>query len=230
MQPELLLLIAVIAAIVVLVVAAKRTRPLLQPAPFPSGVILVTVCLAIPLAAPDWGLGGIFAKREPVTALSRFKAALSSPSVLDWPSHYEELRRSLAVPVPRGVVDELRKRMPPRQIMLAHPRYSCALVVLIDAYCINPESIYGHYFQPAARYLAEYVRQGEGQAPQHPFFNASPSLTDAERGLLKEYRVSYLLAGPEYADQTALKLREAAPGATLEMDRDGYRLYKISGS
>jgi hypothetical protein len=128
------------------------------------------------------------------------------------------------------VVDELQKRIPPRQVVLADPRYSCALVVLIDAYCINAESIYGHYFQPAARYFAEYVRQENGQAPQHPFFNASPSLTDGERALLKQYRVSYLLADPEYAEQTALKLREAASGATIEMDRDGYRLYRINGS
>jgi len=231
MRPELLLLTAVIAAAVVLIIAIRR-RVLLQPAPFPSGVMILTTCLAIPFAAPDWAFGGIFARREPVTAFSRFRAALASPSVLDWPSHYEELKRSIAppLPVPRSVVDELRKRIPPRQIVLAHPRYSCALVVLMDAYCINPEAIYGHYFQPAAGYLAEYVPLGDGQAPQHPFFNANPSLTDAERRLLKEYRVSYLLADPESADRTALKLKAAAVGATLEMDQEGYRLYRISGS
>jgi hypothetical protein len=232
MQPEQLLLIAVIVTALVATVAAMRTRPILPPARFPSGMILVTACLAIPLAAPGWAFGGIFANREPVTAFNRFEAALSSPSVLDWPAYYEELKQSIAppLPVPRGVVDALRKRIPPRQIVLAHPRYSCALAVLLDAYCINPESIYGHYFQPAARYLAEYVRQSDGQPPQHPFFNADASLTDAERRLLKEYRVSYLLADPEHAEQTALKLRDAASGATLEMDRDGYRLYRIKGS
>ena len=232
MRPELLLLIAVMVAAVVLIVAAMRTRVLVPPAPFPSGVMLVTACLAIPLAVPDWAFGGIFLRREPVTAFSRFRAALASPSVLDWPSHYEELKRSIAppLPVPRSVVDELRKRIPPRQIVLAHPRYSCALVVLIDAYCINPESIYGHYFQPSARYFAEFVREENGQPPQHPFFNASPSLTDSEGRLLTEYHVSYVLADPEHAEQIGRKLGETKARATLEMEQDGYRLYRISGS
>ena len=232
MRPEWLLLIAVLVAGVVLIVAAMRTRVLVPPAPFPSGVMLVTACLAIPLAIPNWAFGGIFARREPVTAFGRFEAALASPSVLDWPSYYEELKRSIAppLPVPRSVVDELRTRIPPRQIVLAHPRYSCALVVLLDAYCINPESVSGHYFQPAARYLAEYVDREDGQPPRHPFFSASTSLTAGEDRLLTEYHVSYLLADPEHAEQIGRKLGETTARATLEMEQDGYRLYRISSS
>jgi hypothetical protein len=127
------------------------------------------------------------------------------------------------------VVDEVRRRVPPRQVVLAHPSYSCALVVLMDAYCVNPESIYGDYFRPATRYHAEYVRLSDGQAPEHPFFNASPSLTDLEDRLLKEYRVSYLLADPEHADQIARKLENATIGVSLETEIDGYRLYKVGG-
>ena len=231
-QPELLLLVAVIAATIVLTVAATRTHAWLPPAPFPSGVILVTACLAVPLAAPDWAFGGIFANREPVTVFNGFEAALSSPSVLDWPAYYEGLDDTFdaSLTLPRGVVDELRQRIPPRQVVLAHPRYSCALVVLLDAYCINPESVPGHYFQPAARYLAEYVDREDGQPPQHPFFNAITSLTEREDRLLTEYHVSYLLADPEHAEQIGRKLGDTNLRVTLEMEQDGYRLYKINGS
>ena len=114
-------------------------------------------------------------------------------------------------------------------MLLAHPGYSCALVVLVDAYCINPESIYGDYFRPAAPYHAGYVSLEDGQTPEHPFFNAGLSLTNGEDRLLREYGVSYLLAGPEHAEQIGLKLGSATVAATLEFELDGYRLYRISG-
>jgi len=231
MQPELLLLVAVVVAVAVLIVATRRAT-LLPPAPFPFAVIVLAACLAVPLAAPEWAFGGLFRNRDPVTLVEEYQAARSSPSVLDWPSYYEKLSRSIAppIPVPGGVVDELRTRIPPRQVVLADPRYSCALVVLFDGYCINPESIYnGLYFRTAEHYHAEYVHIGDGGGPEHPFFNANLTLTAAEARLLTEYRVSYLLTDPDSSDQTALKLR-ALGGATLEMERDGYRLYRITGS
>lgn len=231
-QPEVLLIVAVITAAFVLIVAAMRPLTLLHPAPFPTGVILLTSCLAIPFAIPDRAFGGIFEKREPATVIDMYRAALESPSVLDWPAYYETFDDTFAasLTLPRDVVDELRQRVPLRQIVLAHPSYSCALVVLIDAYCINLEEIYGHYFRPGARYLSEYVTRQDGQAPEHPFFNANPSLSDAEANLLRDYGVSYVLADPEFAEHIDRKLRQAAVGATLEMDRNGYRLYRISGS
>jgi hypothetical protein len=142
------------------------------------------------------------------------------------------MRQSIAppLPVPRAVVDELRRMVPPRQVLLAHPGYSCALVVLVDAYCMNPEFIYGHYFLTAARYHEEYVDSAQTERPVHPFFNSNPALSDAERRLLIEYRVSYVLADPEHAEQIDRKLRETRIGAILEMNLEGYRLYSISRS
>ena len=228
-QPEVLLLIAVIVAVFVLAVAAMRPLALLQPAPFPAGVILLTACLAIPFAVPERVFGGIFEKRTPISIIDTYRAALESPSVLEWPAYYETFNDTLAasLTVPRDVVDELRGRLAPRQIVLAHPSYSCALVVLIDAYCINLEEIYGHYFRPGARYLAEYVRRRDGQSPEHPFFNTNPLLTETEVSLLRDFGVSYVLADPDFAEQIDRKLREAAVGATIEMNRHGYRLYRI---
>jgi hypothetical protein len=127
--------------------------------------------------------------------------------------------------VPRAVVDELRRVLPPRQVVLADPRYSCALVVLIDAYCVNPESIYGHYFQPAASYFREYVRSDNGAEPEHPIFNLNAELSGAEHALLSDYAGAYVLVGPEHRDAASRKLQET--GATLKMDLDGYRLFSL---
>lgn len=231
-RPDLFLLVQTALAAAAVTIAAMRPRPLLRSAPFPGAFVILTACLAIPLAVPGLVFGGVFARENNASVFSRFQAALSRPSALDWPAYYEELKETIAppLPVPRAVVDELRRLIPPRQILLAHPSYSCALVVLMDAYCVNPEFIYGSFFLPAARYHAEYVTGTDGQAREHPFFNPRPSLTDAEDRFLTEYRVSYLLADPEHAEQIALKLKEATRGATLEMDQDGYRLYRITGS
>jgi hypothetical protein len=65
---------------------------------------------------------------------------------------------------------------------------------------------------------------------EHPFFNEGLTLTEAEDRLLSEYKVSYLLADPEHAEQIALKLGNATLDATLEFELDSYRLYRISGS
>jgi hypothetical protein len=149
--------------------------------------------------------------------------------VLDWTAYYEVLKQSVAppLPLPGALVDDLRIRIPPRQVVLAHPSYSCALVVLIDGYCFNPERIYGHYFQPAVRYHASYVVRRGREAPEHPFFNANPSLTDAEARVLADYGVSYVLADPGHAEPIAEKLRQAGVTAIVEVEREGYRLYRL---
>ena len=230
-EPDGFLGVVAAGASTALVLAVIRSRPLLDPAPYRWGVVLLTACLAVPLAIPGLVFGGVFA-RQHASMFGRFSAALSRPSVLNWPAYYEELAHTIAppLPVPRTVVDELRRRVPPRQILLAHPSYSCALVVLMDAYCVNPEFIYGAFFLSARRYQDEYVRRIDGQPPEHPFFNSRTSLTADEDRFLTEYHVSYLLADPEHAEPIALKLKEATVGTTLEMDQDGYRLYKVNGS
>lgn len=247
-----LLLIGGIVAISVLTLAAVREDPLLGPAPFSFGVALLTLCLALPLATAEWSFGGAFGQAPRVSVVTAFREALAFPSVLDWPSYYEYLQDAIAprLPVPRAVVDELRRRIPPRQTLLANPSYSCALVVLVNAYCINPERIYGHAFLPAARYHAAYVHAAsagdfvavihhedepaggrtEGDNPQHPFFNSTSSLSDLEKRFLGDYHVSYVLADPEHAEQIDRKLREAGVGATLEMSLEGYHLYRIHGA
>jgi hypothetical protein len=228
--PEILLIAAVVTGAFVISVAAHR-RTLLNPAPFPLGLILLTAALALPFAAPDWAFGGIFAKRVPVTLIDRLREADSSPSVREWPAYYEELKQTYSASlsrVPRELVDALRTRIPHRQIVLAHPRYSCDLAMLIDANCINPERIPGHYYQPAAAYLTKYVARRDGQPPEHPFFNGSSSLDERERSLLRDYRISYVLADPEYAAQIGTKLASADVRALLELEQSGFRLYRIS--
>lgn len=217
---------------VAVLIAAMRQRPILQATPFTRGLVVLTICLALPIAVPGRVFGGAFEREANATVFSRFQGARVRPSVLAWPAYYEEFAHTIRppLPVPRAVVDELRRRIPPRQVLLAHPSYSCALVVVVDAYCINPESIYGDYFRPAAPYLADYVTLEDGQAPEHPFFNGGLSLTNGEDRLLREYGVSFVFAGPEHAEQIGLKLGSSTLGSTLEFELDGYRLYRINGS
>ena len=191
----------------------------------------MAAAFALVAAMPERAFGGPFARREPVTILERLRAARATPSIMQWPKYYELLKDSIApsLPVPREVVDELRARMPPRQVLLANPLYSCALVVLLDAYCINPASIYGHYFQPAASYFERYVTDDGADMPRHPFYNDDPAIADTERALLGEYGVSYILADPPYAEAIARKLRMATVDAALVIDKRGYRLYRIEG-
>ena len=156
----------------------ERTRPLLQAAPFPSGVMLVTSVSPFRWPLRTGHLAASSPNATPVTVFDRFMAARASPSVLDWPAYYEALQRSIAppLPVPRGVVDEtskadtapadrarrsalqLRARRPDRRLL--H----------------QPGSIYGHYFQPAARYLAEYVHQEDGERSTASVLQRDPSL------------------------------------------------------
>jgi hypothetical protein len=229
-DPRLFLVVQAAIGAVVVAIAAVRSGPLVQAARS-SGFMILAVCLAVPLAVPGLAFGGAFEREANDSVFTRFNDAASRPSSLDWPEYYSELAQTIRpqLPVPRAVVDELRRRIPPRQVILAHPSYSCALVVLMDAYCINPESIYGDYFRPATRYHTEYVRVTDGQAPEHPFFNTHSSLSDLENRLLREYRVSYLLADPEHADLIGRKLEHATIGVSIETEIHGYRLYKIDG-
>jgi hypothetical protein len=230
--PRLLLVIGALVFVGVLTLARARPQPLLGTMAFPLGVVLVTGCLASALVTTDWSFRGVFEQAERMTVFRRLEEARTSPSVLDWPAYYDTLRESLSppLPLPASVVGELRRVLPPRQVLLADPHYSCALVVLVDAYCINPEFIYGHHFLPAARYLDVYVDSAGGRAPEHPFFNASPSLSAAERQLLADYDVSYVLADPDHADAIDGKLRETGINAIVEINRDGYVLYRLRPS
>jgi hypothetical protein len=231
-RPGIVLAIGVIAAIATLIVAWRAAGPLLPAARFSSGVVILAACLAMPFALPEAGIGGAFQRREPIDIFTRFTTAQATASVLEWPGFYEQLSRTIAppLPVPREVVDELRRRIPPRQVVLADPRYSCALVVLIDAYCINPGSIYGHYFQPAVAYFRQYVRARGSDSPEHPFFNSTGLLSDGERSLIQDYDVQYVLTDPDFDDLMGDKLAAAVEAASLEMTLDGYRLYRVTAS
>jgi hypothetical protein len=230
LRPGIVLAIGVAAALATLIVVWRMRQPLIPASRYAHGVALLAACLAIPFALPEAGLGGVFTRREPTNVMTRITTARATPSVLEWPAYYPRLQTTIAppLPVPRGVVDELRRRIPPRQIVLADPRYSCALVVLIDAYCINPASIYGHYFQPAVAYFRDYVKERGSDTPEHPFFNSTAAVSDAERALIQQYHVAYVLTDPEFGDLIASKLTGVVSGITLETTVEGYRLYRVT--
>jgi len=219
-----------LTALLVTVVAIRRT-PLVGPPPMPIAVALASVCLAMPLAMPDDMLGGIFEKRTPLTLVDRLRESRAIPSVENWPAYYERLKTTFAAsldPVPLDAVNALRARVPPRSVVLADPRYSCDLAMLINGYCINPEKIYGHFYRPAAAYLAEYVTESPGAAPEHPFFNAATVLSDAEARLLRDYRIDFILVDDGHRAAIDIKLRQAGIRTEVDYDAGGYRLYRVT--
>ena len=122
----------------------------------------------------------------------------------------------------------MRARLPPRQVLVSDPRYSCSLAALVDAYCVNPDHVYGQYYLGARRYQLEYVHSIDGSDfDWHPFFNDTWPIEDRERRFLQDYSVAYLLADPAHADLIARKLALLQPGAAREYSRDGYVLYHL---
>ena len=223
-QPNRFVLMAVAAAVLALAVVVIRRARAIDESRHVLALPALTAALAVVLA-----LGSSAAEQ---TLWARVKSARAEPSVLNWPGcMYEVLRASIrpSVPVPRAVVDELRLKIPPRSVVAADPRYSCGLVVLLDAYCVNPESIYGHFFLNARAYQDRFVHSIDGQdGDWHPFFNAVWPPEEGERAFIAEYHVRYLLADPARAELIDRKLTELKIAAHVEMRRDGYVLYRLN--
>jgi len=228
-RPRLVAGLAVPVALAVLFVARTQAHRL-STAPTPvRGTILLTMALVVPSAYLGRSFGGVFDSQARVALPTALARAWELPSVLDWGPYYERVRTTIAppVPVPRAVVDALRERLPPRTVLLADPRYSCGLAVFLDAYCINPERIYGHFFLSARHYFDAYV-QAEADSPAwHPWFNTTWPYREAEREVLRAAGVDAILAAPEHASLIGRKLQAMivpSPGQPLP---DGYMLYAL---
>jgi hypothetical protein len=217
------LLEGLITAAVVFIAARVQHRVVSQTPLAPVGV-----CLAAIIAMPLAGAGKV--PEERVNLVAAVRNAWTAPSVLEWNAYYDVLQKTILprMPLPRPVVDELRRRVPPRQVVVANPSYSCSLAVVLDAYCINPEFIYGQYYLTARGYQDHYVHSIDGvDEDWHPFFNATWPLEDRERTFLQEYSVNYLLADPLHAALIDRKLRALNIRATLESSHNGYVLYSL---
>lgn len=190
--------------------------------------LLAGAAMAALLARPLVGIG--LPEGERVNLVAAVKAASAIPSVLDGSRYYETVSTTILppLPVPSAIVEDIRARLPPRQILVGDPRYSCSLAALVDAYCVNPDHVYGQYYLGARRYQLEYVHSIDGSDfDWHPFFNDTWPIEDRERRFLQDYSVTYLLADPAHADLIARKLALLQPGAVREYSRDGYVLYRL---
>jgi hypothetical protein len=194
------------------------------------GVLLLAVLLVVPVATAGKSfVDGMIAPRDRLTLPAAFARARTIPSVMTWDGYFEYLQIAPPLRLPRSVVDTLKQQLPPRQVLLADPRYSCGLVVLVDAYCVNPETIYGYYFLSGERYLSDYAREksaGE-ERPWHPFFNDTWPSDPSEGRIIRDFHVDYLLADPPHADLIDRKLRTLSPPAEVVARIDGFVLYRI---
>lgn len=191
-------------------------------------VVVLSIVLALPIVIAGRSFEGLFPSRSRVSLPTRLAQSASAPSVLDWERYYPQLDGALGpLPVPRTVVDRLRHIMPPRQVLLADPRYSCTLAVLLNAYCINPEQVYGHFFLSARRYHDVYVEDAREGSAWHPLFNSASAPADRERSFLEEYRPDYVLADPDRRDAIGNKLRAFGLQASMTVLDAGYVVYKL---
>jgi hypothetical protein len=228
LQPRVAVLLAVALTVVIVYVATRRRNHIASPLPGRVSALALAV-VAVVLAVPLAGLG--LAPNERVDLAAGVRRALAAPSILHWDAYYGVLQETILprLPVPRAVVDDLRRRLPERQVLVADPRYSCSLAVVVDAYCVNPEHVYGQYYLSARGYQDRYVYSVEGSGGDwHPFFNETWPMEERERTFLKEYSVNYLLADPGHADLIARKLQALPVRATIESSLDGYVLYRVS--
>lgn len=218
-----------VAALALVAFAASwfgRTRAV---RPLAAGGGWTVAVLALVMAIPLSGLGLSASERESLPA--RITQVREAPAVSDWSAYYPSLSASIRPPLtmPQAVFDELRTRLPPRQVLLADPRESCTLAMLLDAYCINPTAIYGHFFLGARSYLLHETHSMEGQEDDwHPFFNATWPVEDSERTVLSRYGVQYLLADPAHSALILRKLNALGTPASVEMQKQGYVLYHLT--
>jgi hypothetical protein len=222
--PRMFFLLSAVLAGGILVTASRRRRYVADWPRLPAAAVFLAAVIAVPLA------GAGLPQDERVNLVEGVRRARIAPSILEWNAYYDVLRQTInpPMPVPRVVVDELRRRLPPRQVVLADPRYSCSLAVVVNAYCVNPEVIYGQYYLTAQRYQNDYVYTIDGvDADWHPFFNTMWPVEDRERSFFQTYSVDYLLADPTHASLIARKLAALNVPAALEWSGEGYMLYKL---
>jgi hypothetical protein len=222
--------VGITAGVLILVTTAALLRhgrrPVVGAIPAVGGAVLAAL-LAYPLA----GLG--LPNTERVNFVSAVRNSRTIPSVLDGSRYYDLVAQSILppLPMPPSIVGDLRTILPPRQVLLANPHYSCSITALVDAYCVNPEHIYGQYFLGARRYQLDYVYSIEGShADWHPFFNDTWPLEARERRFLNDYHVTYLLADPSHLDLISRKLDALHVVAAREYSRDGYVLYRLESA
>jgi len=230
-QPRLMVGVAGVSVIAAGTWAwVQRRRPV--PLARTRGVLLLAVLLVLPIAFAGKSFAdGTIAPQNRLTLPAALARARTMPSVIAWADYYENLARTIApsLPVPRSVVDTLKQRLPPRQVLLADPHYSCGLVVLLDAYCVNPEAIYGYYFLSGERYLSDYTRQGAAgdERSWHPFFNDTWPSDPSEVTIIRDLHVDYLLADPPHAGLIDRKLSTLSPPAEVVERVEGFVLYRI---
>jgi hypothetical protein len=222
-QPRSFVVIGLLSAIATFLVTRHRRRQTIVAAP-----ALVTCAVVALCSAPLAGLGR--PNDERVSVLQRWRQARTSPSVTDWRAYYPVLRQTMRppVPVPFAVIESLKHVMPPRQVLLSNPDYSCSLAALLDAYCVNPVKVYGHYFLSGERYLLDYThRMPNGESDWHPFFNEDWPAEPRESKIISDLRIDYLLADPAHADLMDRKLRALQAPVEVAQRVDGFVLYRI---
>lgn len=188
------------------------------------GGSLIALFTALVLGC-GWGLrgtGNVGGARQPL--LQTLVRAWASPSVLDWPAFYPVLRASTnpAIDLPAPILEDLERLLPPLQTLIADPAHSYSLPVVLNQHIVNP----GHRISTSLEYWERYTHEEDGRRV-HPIFNTSEVLSADERRFLRDFRVQYVLANPDYAGVVGRKLSAEPASFERVYARDGFLLFRV---
>ena len=187
----------------------------------------LALALIVGVAAGFRGVPGALSGSQREALYRVLQNAVAKPSVLNWQAYFPVLQASTnpTIDLPAPVIEDLRRLLPPLQVIIADPAHSVALPVMLNQHIVNP----GHVISTSLRYFDRYAHQRPDGTRDHPIFNNGDVLTSDEWEFLDEYRVDYVLVDPTFRGSVRRKLAAAESAFEQLYDREGFTLYRYRG-
>lgn len=186
-----------------------------------SALSLAFVCLLAPVFVGMKAFPGALANsRRESTCVELEKKA--TPSIVDWANYYAQLQTSLPFDMPSDVLEDLRKLMPPNQVVIYEPSQSIMIPLFLNQYIVNP----GVLFSTDVEYYKDYVVPDVTGANMHPIYNGEELLSDRERAFIDRYHPDYVLASSRYANALKVKLAQLPGRFSQVYKKRGFVVYQ----
>jgi hypothetical protein len=130
----------------------------------------------------------------------------------------------MTIDIPWEVLEDLRRVIPPQQVMIFDPRESILIPFLLNEYVVNP----GVEFSTDMAYYRDYVKVDATGGRTHPLYNQNDVLTAREREFIDGYGVDYILVNPTYAAVVKKKMTDYSGRFHLVYEKNGFLLYESS--
>jgi hypothetical protein len=207
-----------------LYVGGRTPEPRLRELTYPSVVAMACFCLLVPAYRGLKKFPGRLDNSHRASTWSKLEENRGTPSVVDWRKYYAYLRTTMDIDIPWEVLQDLRRIIPPQQVVIFDPRESILIPFLMNQYIVNP----GVEFSTDMAYYRDYVKADPAGGRIHPVYNHSEVLTEREREFMDVYGVDYILVNPTYAATVKKKLADYSSRFHLVYEKDGFLLYESS--